>query len=81
MSRKLHRKDEASPDTIGVRSIATKGLSKAYKPMPLAIGNYQQKIEFNPSKGRQRNARGGLSHDITSLKTHQVTDSGTMAKS
>ena len=41
MSWKINRKDSGSPDTIGSKSIAMKGLSQAYKPMPLAINNYQ----------------------------------------
>ena len=41
MSYRAYRKDSGSPDTIGSKSIAVQGLTKAYKPMPLAVGNYQ----------------------------------------
>ena len=81
MSWKMPRKDSGSPDTIGVRSIAMKGLSEAYKPMPLAIGNYQTKTEIHQAKKRRRNNKVGFSHDIASIKTQQVNSSAIGAQS
>ena len=65
MSLKIKFKDEASPDASGVISISKKGLSKAYRPQPLSIIDYQQKLEKDVNKDRKKNGKAPFKVDPT----------------